>query len=46
MGYEVSSLGKSHHIVDLRVHGEAEGNPLEICARLQGLPGSGVVNNG
>jgi hypothetical protein len=39
MVHEVSRFGKSYHVVDLRIHREAEGNPLEICTRMQGVPG-------
>jgi hypothetical protein len=41
MGHKVSRFRDSYYVVDLRIHGEAEGNPLELCTRMQGLPGWG-----
>ena len=46
VGHEVAWYGKRHHAPDLRIHEEAEGNPLEFLIRAWGVPSYSLPKQG
>ena len=46
VSHEVARFGKRHHVPDLRIHEEAEGNPLEILIRACWVPSCSLPKQG